>query len=76
MCSQRSRKIHTVVPLPCPDFELFVGDLEVGLLDTEPWYSKMEVAGDIISSGNESKSKSKYVFVGDIQEGHPLTLKH
>ena len=49
MCSQRSRKIHTVVPLPCPDFELFVGDLEVDLLDTEAWYSKMEVAGDIIN---------------------------
>jgi len=46
MCSQDSRKIHTVVPLPCPDFELFVRELEVNLLDTEAWYSKMEVAGD------------------------------
>ncbi|CAH3041952.1 unnamed protein product, partial [Porites evermanni] len=46
---EESRKIHTVVPLPCPDFELFVGELEVDLLDTEAWYRKMEVAGDIVN---------------------------
>ncbi|CAH3155404.1 unnamed protein product, partial [Porites lobata] len=46
---ERSRKIHTVVPLPCTDFELFAGRLEVDLLETEAWYSKMEVAGDIIN---------------------------
>ena len=49
MCSQRSRKVHTVVPLPSPDFELFVGELEVDLLDNEAWFSKMEVAGEIIN---------------------------
>lgn len=84
MCSQRSRKIHTVVPLPCPDFELFAGRLEVDLLETEAWYSKMEVAGDIINFKLDTGSETNLnlnlnlnIFLSATSKRDiTLTLKH
>ena len=80
MCSQDSRKIHTVVPLPCPDFELFVGELEVDLLDTEAWYRKMEVAGDIVNftldTGAETYLNLNMVLSATSKRDIKRTLKH
>ena len=80
MCSQRSRKIHTVVPLPCPDFELFAGRLEVDLLETQAWYSKIEVAGDIINfkldTGSETNRNLNIVLSATSKRDITLTLKH
>ena len=80
MCSQDSRKIHTVVPLPCPDFELFVGELEVDLLDTEAWYRKMEVGGDIVNftldTGAETNLNLNMVLSATSKRDIKLTLKH
>ena len=58
MCNQRSRKVHTVVPLPSPVFELFVGELEVDLLDNKAWFSKMEVAGEIINFKLDTRAEA------------------
>lgn len=82
MCSQRSRKIHTVVPLPFTDFELFAGRLEVDLLETEAWYSKMEVAGDIINFKLDTGSETNLnlnlniVLSATSKRDITLTLKH
>lgn len=82
MCSQRSRKIHTVVPLPCTDFEFFAGRLEVDLLETEAWYSKMEVAGDIINFKLDTGSETNLnlnlniVLSATSKRDITLTLKH
>lgn len=80
MCSQDSRKIHTVVPLPCPDFELFVGELEVDLLDTEAWYRKMEVGGDIVNftldTGAETNLNLNMVLSATSKRDIKLTLKY
>lgn len=80
MCSQDSRKIHTVAPLPCPDFELFVGELEVDLLDTEAWYRKMEVGGDIVNftldTGAETNLNLNMVLSATSKRDIKLTLKH
>lgn len=82
MCSQDSRKIHTVVPLPCPYFELFVGESEVDLLDTEAWYRKMEVAGDIVNFKLDTGAETNLnlnlnmILSATSKRDIKLTLKH
>lgn len=82
MCSQDSRKIRTVVPLPCPYFELFVGESEVDLLDTEAWYRKMEVAGDIVNFKLDTGAETNLnlnlnmILSATSKRDIKLTLKH
>ena len=62
MCSQRTRKVHTVassvVPLDnCPqdarndegvDTELFIGEFKINTVDGKAWHSEVEVGGKLV----------------------------
>ena len=61
-------------------FKLFVGELEVDLLDTEAWYRKIKVAGDIVNftldTGAETYLNLNMVLSATSKRDIKLTLKH